>query len=350
MYDGHDRHPVVCSTDGPRRGLSASRIRERRISRRAALECMNVAAWSTEWPEGSTPTPASVPVDRTRMSIATSRVPGRRRLVVFALGAAAAAGTAGTLPAQTQAAAPAETLFVYGPGGPLPAMKEAAAAFGRRHGVQVEVVAGPTPQWLAKARNDADVIFSGAEHMMTDFVRQLGDTSVGGPRPGRIDEATIRPLYLRPVAILVRPGNPKRIRRFEDLLRPGTKVLVVQGAGQTGLWEDVAGRTGDIRVVRAFRRNIGAFAANSGEAKERWTSDSTFDAWLIWNIWQVANPAVAEVVPVAERWRVYRDAGVALTMKGRERAKAREFVTFLESPAGARIFARWGWMTGTPAR
>lgn len=247
-----------------------------------------------------------------------------------------------------QATAP-ETLFVYGPGGPLPAMEEAAATFGRRHGIHVKVTGGPTPQWLAAGRANADVIFSGAEHMMTDFVRQLGDTAVMGGQPGRIDEETIRPLYLRPVSILVRPGNPRRIRRFEDLLRPGIKVLVVQGAGQTGLWEDVAGRTGDIGVVRAFRANIGAVAANSGDAKTRWTVDSSFDAWLIWNVWQVANPKLADVVSVAERWRIYRDAGVALTMKGRERAHAREFVTFLESPVGASIFKRWGWVASAPA-
>lgn len=253
------------------------------------------------------------------------------------------------LAAQSSPRAAAETLFVYGPGGPLPAMKDAAAEFERQRGVHVAVTGGPTPRWLARARRDADVIFSGAEHMMTDFVKQLGDTGEGGPHPGRIDETTIDPLYLRPVAILVRPGNPKRIHRFEDLLRPGRKVLVVQGAGQTGLWEDVAGRTGDIRVVRSFRRNIGAVAGNSAEARERWTADPSFDAWLIWNIWQVANPTLAEVIPVAERWRIYRDSGVALTEKGSERATAHAFVAFLKSPAGARIFRRWGWMTA-PAR
>ncbi|MEO5567940.1 MAG: substrate-binding domain-containing protein [Gemmatimonadaceae bacterium] len=244
---------------------------------------------------------------------------------------------------------PAETLFVYGPGGPLPAMIEAGAAFGRQHGMHVKVTGGPTPQWLVAGRANADVIFSGAENMMTDYVRQLGD-SVAGLQPGRIDERTIRPLYLRPVAILVRPGNPKRIRRFEDLLRPGMKVLVVQGAGQTGLWEDVAGRTGDIAVVRAFRANIGAIAGNSAEAKNRWTQDSTMDAWLIWNIWQVANPTLADVVAVAERWRIYRDAGVALTVKGRDRAHARAFAAFLESPAGVSIFKRWGWTTALPGK
>jgi len=34
-------------------------------------------------------------------------------------------------------------LHVYGPGGPAPAMKEAAAAFEKKGGVSVEVTAGP---------------------------------------------------------------------------------------------------------------------------------------------------------------------------------------------------------------
>ena len=260
-------------------------------------------------------------------------------------GAQRAVPLAGSASMQEVMRAPAETLFVYGPGGPLPAMKEAATAFEKAHGVAVQVTGGPTPPWLERAHHDADVIFSGAENMMTDYVKLLGDTTGGrGATPGRIDESTIVPLYLRPVAMLVRPGNPKRIRRFEDLLEPGVKILVVQGAGQTGLWEDVAGRTGDIGVVRAFRRNIGAVAGNSGEAKQRWSADKSFDVWLIWNVWQVANPALAEAVPVAERWRIYRDAGVALTMKRRDRTVARDFVAFLQSHDGARIFAKWGWM------
>lgn len=247
--------------------------------------------------------------------------------------------------AAQSAAAPAETLYVYGPGGPLPAMRDAAAAFGRTHGVHVAVTGGPTPQWLAKARQDADVIFSGAEHMMTDFERLFSDSAAGATASTRIDAATITPLYLRPSAILVRKGNPKRIRRFEDLLRPGLRLLVVQGAGQTGLWEDMAGRTGDISVVRAFRGNIGAVAPTSGDARKLWVDDQGFDAWIIWNVWQVANPELADLVPVAPQWRVYRDAGVALTVRGNARRHAREFATFLQTPDGARIFARWGWIT-----
>src|SRR3546814_2847056 len=95
--------------------------------------------------------------------------------------------------------AQASTVRAYGPGGPAPAMKEAAAAFKARTGVNVVVTAGPTPQWIDAARGNADVMFSGAENMMTDFVKAMN---------GAIDEKTIDPLYLRASNILVRPGNP----------------------------------------------------------------------------------------------------------------------------------------------
>lgn len=147
---------------------------------------------------------------------------------------------------------------VYGPGGPAPAMKEAAAAFGKKAGVSGEVTAGPTPTWIEKAKQNADVIYSGSETMMTDFTVAM---------EGRIVAETITPLYLRPLAILVRPGNPKRIAGFKDLLIPGTKILVVNGAGQNGAWEDMAGRKGSIDTVRKFRSNVVSYAINSGEAR-----------------------------------------------------------------------------------
>jgi accessory colonization factor AcfC len=243
----------------------------------------------------------------------------------------AAAAIAVALPAGAQ-----EIVRAYGPGGPLPAMKEAAEAFSKSHGVRVEVVGGPTDAWLQKARADADLIFSGSEYMMTDFLRAM---------EGRIDEATIVSMYLRPSAILVRRGNPKGIRDLPDLARPGMKVLVVQGAGQTGMWEDMAGKQGDIRLVRALRKNIMAHAANTGAAKQTWTERPDLDAWIVFNIWQVANPQLADLVPVSRNYVVYRSSGAALTKQGTQRTAARGFLEFLQSGEGAAIFKKWGWMT-----
>ena len=232
------------------------------------------------------------------------------------------------------AAAASETLHVYGPGGPLPAVKEAAAAYGKQAGVTVDVVGGPTPAWIDRAKADGDVIYSGAETMMTDFANAL---------PGVLDPATVTPLYLRPSSILVRPGNPNHIAGLADLLKPGHRVLVVNGSGQGGLWEDMAGRTGRISDVKALRANIVAFAKNSAEAKKAWTDDPSIDAWIIWDIWQVANPTIADAVPVEPEYRIYRDTGVALTTAGEKKPEAKAFAEFLASPSGQAIFERWGW-------
>ncbi len=229
-----------------------------------------------------------------------------------------------------------DVLYVYGPGGPYPAMKEAGEIFGKQLNVKMEVAAGPTNQWIEKAKKDADIIYSGAEYMMTDFIFAM---------EGRIDETTVTPLYLRPSSILVRPGNPKKIKDFPDLFRPGTKILVVNGSGQAGLWEDIAGKDGDIETVKKFRKNIAAYAPNSGLAKKMWVENKDFDAWLIWNIWQIANPDLADLVPMSKKYVRYRDCGIALTKQGKDKELAKKFYDFVQSEEGARIFAKWGWIT-----
>ena len=231
---------------------------------------------------------------------------------------------------------PAIILKAYGPGGPAPAMREAAKVFGAKKGSMVEITAGPTPTWKDQAVKDADLIFSGSEYMMTDFVRK--------DIPGLIDTATIRTLYLRPSAILVRPGNPKGIKGVRDLAKPGIKILVVEGAGQVGMWEDVAGRTGSVKLVNGVRRNIGSFAANSGEAKKIWNSDMSYDVWLIWTIWQKESPASADLVNTEPENTIYRSCGIALTNRSEQRALAKEFADFLQSPEGKAIFVKWGWI------
>jgi accessory colonization factor AcfC len=144
----------------------------------------------------------------------------------------------------------------------------------------------------------------------------------------------------------VRRGNPKSIRDLPDLAKAGMKVLVVQGAGQTGMWEDMAGKQGEIGLVRALRKNIAVYAANTGAAKQVWTERADLDAWIVYNIWQVANPQLADIVPVSKEYVVYRSSGAALTKGGGQRPIAREFLEFLQSREGAAIFKKWGWMTG----
>ena len=245
-----------------------------------------------------------------------------------------------TAPANAQASAPAEkpavVLKAYGPGGPAPAMRESAKVFGEKKGISVEIKAGPTPSWKDSALKDADLIFSGSEYMMTDFVKEN--------LQGLIDTATIHSLYLRPTAILVRPGNPKNIKGTRDIANPGLKLLVVQGAGQVGMWEDMAGRTGDVKLVDAVRRNIGSYAPNTAEAKKLWKSDPSYDAWIVWTIWQKEDPASADLVNTEPESTIYRSCAIAVTNRSEQKPPALEFIDFLQSSEGQAIFVKWGWM------
>ena len=233
----------------------------------------------------------------------------------------------------------AQEVRVYGSEGPSPAVHEAAATFGEKNDVKVEVVSGPVTKWLDKAKEDADVIFCSAEFMMSDLIR-AGEL--------QIDPRTVTPLYLRPSAILVRPGNPKGIGDFPDLLRPGMRLMVVTGSGQTGLWEDMAGKQGDIRTIRHFRRNVVFFAPNSETAEKTWKEQPDIDAWVTWSIWHLPLHDHADLVPVSKDYVVYRQCNVALTTHGVENEQAGKFVEFLASPEGAEIFKSWDWITPAP--
>jgi accessory colonization factor AcfC len=199
-------------------------------------------------------------------------------------------------------------------------------AFGKEKHIRIVVTGGTEPKWLHDAQQNADLIFSGSEEMMSDFQVAM---------KGALDPATITPLYMREAAILVRPGNPTHVKGLQDLMKPGHHILVVNGAGQKGLWEDVAGRQGDIASVAKFRANIAVVAPNSGDARNDWINNKSLDAWLIWNIWQVSNPSLAEIVSIDKAHQIYRDCGIGLTTQGKSRPEALEFIRFLQSPQGA---------------
>lgn len=231
---------------------------------------------------------------------------------------------------------PPESMKLYGPSGPSPAIHDAATAFGARHQITIDVHSGPVDSWIAKAGDDADLIYASAGYMMTRFERT---------ESLKIDPASVTPLYMRPSVILVRPDNPRGIRDFPDLLQPGLRIMVVEGSGQTALWEDMAGRFADVRALRELRANISVSAETSDDAMKLWRQHRDLDAWITWNIWYMPLRDEAKLIPVSADYRVYRHCSVALTQRGAEKPVAREFINFLTSPEGQEIFTSWGWMS-----
>lgn len=224
------------------------------------------------------------------------------------------------------------TLNVFGPGGPAPAMKNCAEAFGKEKKVKVNVTAGPLEKWQSQV-DTADLFYSGSENMMDSFQEKIS----------QLDGATIQTHYIRPSAILVRPKNPAQIKGVKDLVDRKLKVMVVNGAGQVGMWEDIVGRMQSAKALSKFRANIVYAAKNTGEAEKKWNEDKTIDAWLVFNIWGTRNPETAEIVKTEPELTIYRSMGTAVAKGTKQKSLVEEFVKYIEAENCKKLFAKEGW-------
>jgi len=152
-------------------------------------------------------------------------------------------------------------LRAYGPGGPLDPITECGGIFSNQEGIHVSVIGAPEEQWITQAQQDADVVFGGADYMLTELTLKF---------PDFIDKSTRTELYSRDAVILVRRGNPKKIAEFKDLAHPGIKIVDVTGAGQVGLWEDIASLAG----VADLQKQIALSVTSSAAAVSAWKSRS----------------------------------------------------------------------------
>jgi accessory colonization factor AcfC len=148
---------------------------------------------------------------------------------------------------------------------------------------------------------------------------------------------------VRPSAILVRPDNPKDIRDFPDLLRPGINVMLVNGSGKSGLWENLTGRLQSLENLVALQKNVAVCAPDANEAMRVWHERQDIDAWIVWNVWHMPRRENAKVIPISEDYLIYREASVALTPRGKQSRLAAEFVDYLASREGYEVFSSWGW-------
>jgi accessory colonization factor AcfC len=208
---------------------------------------------------------------------------------------------------------------VYGPGGPLAPMKECAEIFSKQRNVEVVVIAGPESQWIERAKTDADIIFGGAEYMLTDFALKY---------PALVDAKERTELYPRAAGILVRKGNPKKINSLDDLTRSGIRIIDVNGAGQLGLWEDMAGAKG---LIPGIAKNIALSVKTSAEAIEKWKQMPDLDAWITYESWHYRLKDETDLVRLPQSEKIYRGTPIVITKTAENRGIAQEFAKFLQS-------------------
>lgn len=215
-------------------------------------------------------------------------------------------------------------LRVYGPGGPYPSMRACAELFARRTGSPVEVLRGEPDSWAASAREDADLVYGGAEYMLEDLARSW---------PGLVDMSTALNLYPRQVGILVRPGNPSGARDLEDLGRRGLRLLDVQLERMEGFQERAS----------PGRGNVARSVVTGEEGRAAWLADPTLEAWITYRSWHVAMPGQAEFLPLGDLPGARRFTPIALACRSQRQDLARAFVRFLQSEEAHEVFRQHGW-------
>jgi accessory colonization factor AcfC len=226
-------------------------------------------------------------------------------------------------------------IHIYGAGGPHTALMRAGEVFEKKTGVPVKVVFGPERKWSAKAQGNADIIWGTSEQSMTAFLETYGEFRSGD----------VEPIYIRSAVIAVQKGNPRGITGFQDLLKAGMKIVVTEGAGVyntsgTGLWEDIAGRRGSLKEVKAFRKNIVAYAKGSG-ASFRAFKELEADAWITWRHWPLTHPDDADIVELSAQRAIYRDLTIVTNAKADP--EAARFIAFLKGEEARAIFESEGW-------
>ncbi|WP_104722820.1 extracellular solute-binding protein [Helicobacter mesocricetorum] len=225
---------------------------------------------------------------------------------------------------------------LYGPGGPHTALKEAATKFTEKTGVKVNVNFGPQATWFEKAQNDADILFGASDQSALAIATDFGDS---------FNVNKIKPLYLREAIILTQKGNPLKIKNLKDLANKQVRIVVPEGAGKsntsgTGVWEDMIGRTQDIKTIQNFRNNIVAFVPNSGSARRLFAEDKA-DAWITWSDWAKSNPDLGTAVAIEKDLVVYRTLNVVA--KENSNQEVYDFIDFLSTQESKKIFAKYGW-------
>jgi len=210
-------------------------------------------------------------------------------------------------------------------------VKECAEIFSKVQGAEVKVAAGPTFKWIDQAKQDADIIFGGAEYMLTEFIQKY---------PGLVDEKTRTSLYVRAAGILVRKGNPKKVKSLSDLTQNGIKLIDVNGAGQVGLWEDMAGDKG---LIPGIQKNIALSVTTSADAIEMWKSMPELDAWITYESWHYRLKEVTDLVKLPEEGKIYRGTPIAATTISNKKELAKQFIDFLKTEQCHEVFRQWGW-------
>lgn len=225
-----------------------------------------------------------------------------------------------------------QNLKVFAVGGLDKPLSELASMYAKKHAMNIEIVSGEANQdWLIKAQKSGDIVVCGAEFQLNQIVKA---------NPDLIDKASRTSLYPRMTGLLVRKGSNKKIASFSDLGQPNLKLLVVDGADQSGLWEDMTAKR---ELIAKIQKNILISAKSNAEAIEQWNSRKDLDAWITFQSWHHYMKDSTRLIKVLDHYKRIRGTPVAVISTSKNKIQAQKFIEFLKSKENLKTYQKWGW-------
>ena len=207
-----------------------------------------------------------------------------------------------------------------------PAMEATAADYEREDGGRVEFRFGNSAHALAAAdlTRDGDLFLPADD----SYVRAAGAKGL---------VAAVHPLARMRVVVLARPGNPRGIARFADLLDPGLKLGQANpdGAAVGKVTRDHLTRAGTWDALRANTRVLHTTVTEAANAVQLGSDDAA----LVWdavaaNYLGRAGETDLAVVRLPELDGAIGRVELAVLTTAADPEAARRFARFVASPAG----------------
>lgn len=224
-----------------------------------------------------------------------------------------------------------QRLNIYSAGAVAPPLQQAADSFRKKFGVLCDVKVGKPSNLIAaiSVSKKGDIISCGAEYILDEEE----DTGI-------VVKGSRKSLGLRRSVIIVPPDNPAEINSLEDLCKDSVKVGIATDGCLKGVWDDVASKAG---LTDKIRRNITHHADACGSLMAL-IHLRKVDAIFGWNAFQYIWPNSCEVIELPSTLQVFRSTPVGIISFTRDEKLSREFIDFLVSDEGKRIYSDYGWI------
>jgi len=230
----------------------------------------------------------------------------------------------------------AKKLLLYCGAGIRPPADELVESFGREHGVKIATNYAGSETLLSTIRliRSGDLYMPGDKHYVEQAAQEgmiLSQRSV---------------CYFVPT-IFVQKGNPKNIRRLQDLLRPGLKL----GFGDSKAC--AIGRTTKQILAKnniawdEVEKNLKFQSLTVNELGMQIQAKS-LDAVIVWDAMAQYYSDYGDQVPIAREKNVLSTVDVGVLKFTEHKELAEKFMDFLVSEQGRDIFEKHNYRTTPP--